>query len=596
MTSKPIVPLALAALLAFGAALPVAHAKSPYRVPVRFAWTNDAGLGYNWFVVGNHPDIGEWDVLRAAPLAWHEGNVWSADIGIQAGTELKYKFIKRPTNANDYPDGNKTEWMDGDDLKLSVPAEPPAPNSGKRVIFLCDWPEPVEFWYSTLNSSDFESTNDWHVVTMKKTEDGCFELDNVGEAGEWMRFTFHQAGKDWWYHFRPTDDEETDFWSPLDAFCVRDGQVFDYEPIPTAEGWVSGSYIITQHVDSTADRIDGREIRIYLPRGYNENTNRFYPVVYFSDGQNVFQPGGSFGCWNAEIAADREIRAGHMREAILVAVPCRTNEIPGISGSSEYARLWEYLPSTDNLMGIAELPGLGANYADFLINNVKPTLDCNFRTLSDRLNTAHIGSSAGGLLSFYLGTFYGDVFGLVAPMSGVYNEEYIPNFRQWCFDNRDAVGKPKRVWLDTGTEETSVGTDEMKLNLYESNWDALTLLLYAGHVPNKSLHFGVYSGWEGEHNEPAWAARLADVYDFLLDVRDEANPLLLRPQEIGLDGMTLQIPAYPGFTYSVKCADSVMDIRKSPASTVLTTNIVDRPWGIIPCPVTDAGFYWVEGL
>lgn len=586
--------LVLSCLLAAACCVLPARAASPYRVPVHFAWTNDAGLGYNWFVVGDHPDVGGWDVLRAAPLAWNEGNVWSADIGIRAGSELKYKFVKRPTNAGEYPDGSKTEWIDGDDLSVSVPAEPPAPVPGKRVVFLCGWEEPVELWYSMLDTADYESTNGWHVTTMTKTGDGRYELDNVGEAGEWMRFTFRQADNDWWYHFRPTDDEETDFWCPLDAFCVRDGQVFNYEPVPTAEGWVSTSRIVSTNVNSTAAGIDGREIRIYLPRGYDENTDRRYPVVYFSDGQNVFQPGGAFGCWNAETAADREIRAGHMREAILVAVPCRTNEIPGMPGTSEFARLWEYLPSTDKLM-TTDLQGLGAQYADFLIHNVKPTLDYNFRTLPDRLDTAHIGSSAGGLLSLYLGTAYGDVFGLVAPMSGVYNEEYVPNFRQWCFDNRDAVAKPKRIWLDTGTEETSIGEGDLALNLYASNWDALTLLLYAGHVPNKSLHFGVYSGWAGEHNEPAWAARIADVYDFLLPVTDETNPLLLRPWAIGNDGLTMQIPGYPGFTYTVKRADSATNLLKQASSTtVCTTNIVDRPWGVATYPATDAGFYWVE--
>ena len=579
----------LAAILALGAALPSARAKSPYRVPVHFAYTNDAGNGYSWFVVGSHPDVGEWDPLRALPLAWHEGNVWSADVGIQAGTELQYKFVKRPTNAYDYPDGNKTEWMPGDNLSVSVPAEPDAP--GKRVVFLCDWPEPVELWYSMLDTADYESTNDWNVTTMKKTGEGRYELDDVGEAGEWMRFTFrhpNEEGDDWWYHFRPSDNEETDFWTPLDAFCVRDAQVFNYEPVPTADGWVSGSYIVSTNVNSSNPSIiAGREIRIYLPRGYNENTNRFYPVVYFSDGQNVFQPGGTYGCWNAETAADREIRAGHMREAILVAVPCRTEEIPGRPGSSEFARLWEYLPSTDVLM-TTELQGLGANYADFLIHNVKPTLDCNYRTLPDRLNTVHIGSSAGGLLSLYLGTTYGDVFGMVAPMSGVYNEEYIPKFREWCFNNRDAVAKPKRVWLDTGTEETNIDG----LNLYESNWDALTLLLYAGHVPNKSLHFGVYSGWQGEHNEPAWADRIDKVFDFLLPVTDEVNPVN-RP-EIKLDGLTMEFPLYGGATYTVMRTENLLDLGSAqPVWT--TTNAVDRPWTNVSYTVENPGFYWIEG-
>ena len=611
MTLKFRTILALAALLALGAALPAAHAASPYRVPVHFAWTNDAGMGTNWFVVGNHPDLGDWDVLRAAPLAWHDGNVWSADIGIQANTELKYKFVKRPINAYDYQDGSKTEWIGGNDLELTVPDEPPAPNPGKRVVFLCDWPEPVYLWYTMLSKPDFEATTEWVTnAVMTKTGDGRYEIDGIGEAGEWMRFTFchpidGKAPEDWWwYHFRPTDEEETDFWTPLDAFCVRDGQVFDYEPVPTADGWVSGPRFEEREVypwpEADTEGISNRTIRIYLPRGYNENTNRYYPVLYFADGQNIFSDQhSSTDAWGVDTAANREIRAGHMREAILVGVPCRETPPPGVNDNN-YAwagRLWEYLPGTDTLymsqqlLGY-DLQGNGFHYMNFLLGNVIPTLNYNYRTLQDPANTGHVGSSAGGLLSFWLAA-YTNRFGLVGAVSGVYNNEYIPNFRNWCFNHIDELGtnKIKRIWLDTGTEETDVLT----LNLYASNWDALTLLLYAGHIQNKTLHFGVYTGDYGQHNEYAWAARSADILDFLLDVRDETNPLLLRPPEIGLDGSNLKIPAYPGFTYTVKRADTVMDLRKPSASTVLTTNITDRPWGVIPYPATDAGFYWVEG-
>ena len=114
-----------------------AHAKSPWRVPVNFSVTTNTGVGYSMFVVGNHPDLGEWNPLKAVPLAWHEGNVWSAEIGIQAGTELEYKYLKRPTNASEYPDGDKTEWWPNDNLSLTVPSEPPAPFEGKRVVFRC---------------------------------------------------------------------------------------------------------------------------------------------------------------------------------------------------------------------------------------------------------------------------------------------------------------------------------------------------------------------------------------------------------------------------------------------------------------------------
>ena len=584
--------LVFSCLLGAACCVPMARAASPYRVPVHFSVTNNTGVGYSMFVVGSHPDLGSWDVMHAVPLAWHDGDVWSAEIGIQAGTELEYKYIKRPTNAGDYADGSKTDWWPDDNLTLTVPAEPPAP--GKHVVFLCGWDEPVELWYSMLSRPDYEATNGWNVTTMTKTGDGRYELYDVGEAGEWMRFTFrhpNEGGDDWWYHFYQTEE---DFWSPLDAFCIRDGQVFNYEPAVNSDGYVSDSQIVSTNVGSSYDTIAGRDIRIYLPRGYNENTNRFYPVAYLSDGQQIFSddPTAAYGGWKADTAADREIRGGRMRETILVGVPCRTEPIPGTSqDQAAFARLWEYLPGTDCLMGIKELPGLGTDYARFLVHNVKPTLDWHFRTLQDRDNTAHIGSSAGGLLSFYLGTAFteeANVFGLIGALSGVYTEDYIPNLRTWCFNHLDAIGAPKRIWLDTGTEETNIEGQ----NLYGSNWDALTLLLYAGHVSNKSFHFGVYTGWAGEHNEPAWAARSPDILDFLFPVTDEFNPL--NQPEITIDGMKMEFPLYNGASYKVMRAESLRDLG-SAKEVWSTSSAVDRPWTNVSYTVENPGFYWIAG-
>lgn len=590
MTPKRHSILVLAALLALGAALPAARAASPYRVPVHFSVTNNTGVGYTMFVVGSHPDLGSWDVMHAVPLAWHDGNVWSADIGLQSGSTIEYKYIKRPTNASDYADGNKTEWWPDDNLTLTVPAEPPAP--GKHVVFLCNWDEPVELWYSMLSKPEYEATNGWNVTTMTKTGDGRYELYDVGEAGEWMRFTFRhpRVGEDdWWYHFYQTEE---DFWSPLDAFCIRDGQVFNYEPVVDSGGYVSDSQIVSTNVGSSYSTIAGRDIRIYLPRGYNENTNRYYPVAYFSDGQQIFSddPSASYGGWKADTAADREIRGGRMRETILVGVPCREGSVPGYEYPGS-ARLWEYLPGTDCLLGIEAYPGLGTDYARFLTHNVKPTLDWHYRTLQDRDNTAHIGSSAGGLLSFYLGTAFteeSNIFGLIGALSGVYTEDYIPNLRKWCLTHLDAVAAPKRIWLDTGTEETNIEGQ----NLYESNWDALTLLLSARHVSNKSFHFGVYTGWAGEHNEPAWAARSPDILDFLFPVTDEFNPVN-RP-EITIDGMTMAFPLYGGATYTVMRAENLLELDKA-RSVWTTTNAVDRPWTNVSYTVENPGFYWIEG-
>jgi hypothetical protein len=123
----------LATLLCAGQAI----AGSPLRVPVRFAHTNDAGIGYEWYVVGTHPDVGAWNPTKAVKLLWSEGDIWWGDIGVQAGTALQYKFVKRLTAPDQACEvTNAIWWPDpGDNLQVQVPAEPPAPFVGKQIEF-----------------------------------------------------------------------------------------------------------------------------------------------------------------------------------------------------------------------------------------------------------------------------------------------------------------------------------------------------------------------------------------------------------------------------------------------------------------------------
>ena len=599
----------LAAAFAFSAS--AARAESQWRVPVDFAWTNDATAGYSMFLIGSHPDVGGWDYLHSIPLAWHEGNVWSATVGIQAGTDLEYKFIRRPTdNQGILSKPEDWDWFpSGPNLSTNIPAEANPPFSGKTALFLCPWDEPVRIHWSRLSTPDYNATNSWTNATMTKLASGRYittfdepDPDKPSIRGEWIRFTFsgYEDGKEKWYHFYGTEgtDHEEDLFSPLDAFCVRDGQVFDYEPAVNSEGYVSNSRfeerdVYPWPVDETQG-VSNRTIRIYLPRGYNENTNRSYPVLYFADGQNIFSDQhSSADAWGVDTAADREIRGGRMREAILVGVPCRETPPPGASPDYTWAgRLWEYLPGTDNLymsqqlLGYA-LQGNGFHYMNFLLGNVVPTLDYNYRTLRDSANTGHVGSSAGGLLSFWLGA-YTNRFGLIGAVSGVYNQEYIPAFREWCGNHIGELGtnKIKRIWLDTGTEETDV----MGLNLYESNWNALTLLLYAGQIQNKTLHFGIYTGAYGQHNEYAWAARSADILRFLLPVTDEFNPLL--PIELKLQDGAITYPLYPDTANELVHLDSLLPLHTNKVTSL--GEPTEKPWDAGTFVPEDAGFYFIR--
>ena len=549
-------------------------AGSPLRVPVHFSITTNTGMGYEMYVVGSHPDIGAWNPAQAIKLVWSIGDVWWGNVGVQAGTALEYKFLKRATDPAQICDpDNAIWWPAGDNLQTNVPAEPAAPFSGKTVEFYSDLTN-VSLAYSMLSSADAGATGAWNSVSMTKAGPGLragewrHVAEGVGTEGEWMRFTFNgrRDGEDVWEKAL----DENDFWTPLDALVVRDRQVFNY--FPPANG-VSDSFIVTNFVVSTADHVTGRWVRVYLPRGYDENVDRRYPVVYLSDGQNVFH--GSPVSWEADRTADAEIKGGRMREAIIVGVPCADN------------RTVEYLPHMDVDPDGGGSMGRANYYADYLIHNVRPWVDHDFRTKNDRANTACIGSSSGGLLATYLGTWT-NVFGLVGAMSGVYSVDFCPNFRTWL---ASAAPHDLRIWQDVGNVgyELDIGG----LSLYDDNIDLYWYLMGFGYVPNADWRFMI--GCDQNHNEAAWAARLPYVYRFLLDVREEANPLLVPEMAATVSVGDVAFPVYEGTAYAVEWTPDLT------SGWLVATNWAreTRPWSSrtvnLPALKPAGGFFRIRG-
>ena len=264
-----------------------------------------------------------------------------------------------------------------------------------------------------------------------------------------------------------------------------------------ANSWAEGR-IETMFIESGDEAVPSREIRVWLPPGYEKGEAR-YPVIYFHDGQNVFRPGGPFGCWFAEDAAAEEMKAGRMREAIMVAIP--NNE-----ADMGKARVTEYQPPSDvNPRDPSRGKGICDRYARFLLGRVKPAVDAKYRTLPDRENTAVAGASMGGLVSLWVG-LNTDAFGAVGVFSPAFWTS--PNFTKSVMEGSKKDGL--RMYMDMGTEE--------KGNLSGDYWkDALAVrdaLLKQGYVEGQAF---LWNPGEGdEHNEKAWAKRLPAALRFLL--------------------------------------------------------------------------------
>jgi predicted alpha/beta superfamily hydrolase len=235
---------------------------------------------------------------------------------------------------------------------------------------------------------------------------------------------------------------------------------------------------------------DDRDIEVYLPEAYiNEPTRRF-PVFYLHDGQNLFDGRTSYivDCtWRAHTTADRLTRAGLIEPIILVGI-----------NNTGLRRMAEYTPTRDPRLG----GGDGDLYGRLLVEELKPCIDREFRTLPGAAHTALGGSSLGGLISLYLGFTYPEVFSKLAVLS--------PSL--WWNDrsilrtiSTGRVRPDLRIWLDMGTSEGLRhlrDTDLLHRRLVQRGWRDGSDLSYH-RIPG------------GQHNEDAWAARFDQVLRFL---------------------------------------------------------------------------------
>ncbi len=237
---------------------------------------------------------------------------------------------------------------------------------------------------------------------------------------------------------------------------------------------------------------DDRNIIVYLPPDY-EHQDRRYPVMYMHDGQNLFDPETSFvkgRTWQFGEHADQLIRAGEIEPLIVVGV------------YNTPARLEEYTHARDKRMGGGE----ANKYGQLLVEELKPWIDNEYRTLPDELNTAMGGSSLGGLVTLYLGLEHAASFGKLAVMSPSiwWNHKSILGY----INEYDGPPWPK-IWLDVGDGEGRRVHADVDL-LYEQ-------LKTNGWKPEVNIHYQLAVG--GTHDEAAWAARVGDMLRFLFPAK-----------------------------------------------------------------------------
>lgn len=208
-----------------------------------------------------------------------------------------------------------------------------------------------------------------------------------------------------------------------------------------------------------------RTVRIYLPPSYNRESKRRFPVLYVHDGQNAFTTVGTnvafgWGNWELDKTATELSTSGRMQEIIMVAADCSPERYLDYRGPA-----FRYTEAElKEMKRPPPAPGDNARYekyTKFLIEELKPKIDREYRTLPDAAHTGVLGSSMGGICSLTLAWEHPDVFGKAASLSGAFQVERTSFLSNVLRSYRDKP-KPIQVYLDSGTCDFSGGDDGRK--------------------------------------------------------------------------------------------------------------------------------------
>ncbi|HVH47297.1 MAG TPA: alpha/beta hydrolase-fold protein [Labilithrix sp.] len=288
-------------------------------------------------------------------------------------------------------------------------------------------------------------------------------------------------------------------------YVVKPGQTADVYPYFTA---AKGEVVIKWADFKSKIHASTRNIRVYTPPSYKENTAARYPVIYVHDGQTTFAGSTSpnqtvDGCLNADLAIDKGSETGTIAEAIIVGID-NGSSVLDLTGQK---RIAEMSPTKS-----AQGGGEGPQYASMITDEIKPMVDKEYRTKPERESTFTIGASMGGLISAYLAFDRHQVFGGFGTQSGALwwdNQVMVTKAK-----NDIAAGKkPLRIYVDYGEGEAPEPDYTQKL--VTPNQAFLKVAKEGGYVDGQTLLFNL--GPKGsEHKSKSWGTRIPAAFTFLL--------------------------------------------------------------------------------
>ncbi|RTY87864.1 alpha/beta hydrolase [Flavobacterium sp. RSP15] len=212
-----------------------------------------------------------------------------------------------------------------------------------------------------------------------------------------------------------------------------------------------------------------KKIWVYLPQNY-ATSKRKLSVIYMHDAQNLFDAATSYsGEWNIDEKLDS------LKAPVIVI---------GVEHGNE-KRIDELTPFKNEKYG----GGKADRYLEFIVKTLKPHIDKTFRTKTDKKNTIIMGSSLGGLTSYYAVLKYPEIFG----KAGVFSPSFW--FTKDIYDLTEKSKKIKsKVYFLCGDNESEDMVTDLNKMEYLLNSNRCSCL----NLNEKKIVKG------GQHNEKLW--------------------------------------------------------------------------------------------
>lgn len=436
------------------------------------------------FVTGPFAELGDNEVRLAPTLVRHDRDYWRLAVAVRGllapPAPAAFAAGVRPINAVAFKQAHGIRL--DEDLDVSVQLTPPRHLPTMHLHYYSAWPE------VTARITDRERT-----VELSLTAAGRGRT--AGEMCWQAELPAATFGRDWSFvlcgpggqvdrapgggSYRPRGT----------VVHLADGEVFAGPP---PVGRRSPPRIET--IECPAPEMDHTfVVHVVLPRDFDLQPRRSYPLVYLNDGQNQLAGRGAFGGWHTDTIAARLMREGRLADCILACVEMHAD------------RNRAYFPAGTLNTAI----GQSDTYTELLAGRLLVALQRRYRVATD-LPLTIIGSSNGAIHALTAALTRPDRFGAVGCLSyaQLHPER---NFRQIEAASAPPIG---RIYIDSGTRWNEWDAEAVSDDNVAVSYGLRERLLRCGMVLEDSLRYVLAYG--DAHNEAAWRRRVGDCLAFLL--------------------------------------------------------------------------------